>query len=69
MNEMNQKKAYLAGLNCRCSNTKVPETQELLEVCPGMEFERWGLDLAEIEEQLKFWRRVTVKLSNLVATT
>ena len=50
-------------------NTNVPETQKHLEVCQGIEFEKLGLYLAERDGQLKFWRRVTVKLSNLVPTT
>ena len=49
----------------RHCDTDVPETQEHLEICAGMEFERWGLDLAEREGQLMFWRLVTVKLPKL----
>ena len=63
--KMNQKGSHIADLNCRFCTTNVPETQEHLEFCAGMEFERWGLDLAEREGQLMFWRRVTVKLSSL----
>ena len=67
--KMNQKGSYKADLNCRFCTTKVPETQEHLEICAGMEFERWGLDLAERDGVLKFWRRVTVKLSKLAVAT
>ena len=56
-------------LNCRFCITNVPEIQEHLEICAGMEFGIWRLDLAESDGQLKFWRRVTVKLSNLAAAT
>ena len=56
-------------LHCRFCTTNVPETQEHLEICAGMEFGIWRLDLAESDGQLKFWRRVTVKLSNLAAAT
>ena len=54
---MNQKKTYLADLNCRFCTKNVSETQEHLEICAGMEFGR--LDLAESD----------VKLSNLAAVT
>ena len=67
--KMNQKGSHIADLNCRFCTTNVPETQEHLEFCAGMEFERWGLDLAEREGQLMFWRRVTVKLSKLAVAT
>ena len=67
--EMNQKKTYLSDLNYRFCTTNVPETQEHLEICAGMEFGIWRLDLAKSDGQLKFWRRVTVKLSNLAAAT
>ena len=63
--KMNQKGSHIADLNCRFCDTDVPETQEHLEICAGMEFERWRLDLTEREGQLMFWRRVTVKLSSL----
>ena len=66
---MNQKGSYKADLNCRFCTNKVPETQEHLEICAGMEFVRWGLDLAERDGVLKFWRRVTVKLSKLAVAT
>ena len=56
-------------LNCRFCNTNVPETQEHLEICAGMEYERGGLDMALREGQLKFWMRVTVKLSKLAVAT
>ena len=64
--KMNQKGSHIADLNCRFCTTNVPETQEHLEFCAGMEFERWGLDLAEREGQLMFWRLVTVKISKLL---
>ena len=67
--KMNQKRSFKDDLNCRFCNTKVPETQEHLESCAGMEYERWGLDLALREGQLKFWMRVTVKLSKLAVAT
>ena len=67
--KMNQKGSYKSDLNCRFCTNKVPETQEHLEICAGMEFERWGLDLAERDGVLKFWRRVTVKLSKLAVAT
>ena len=63
--KMNQKGSHIADLNCRFCDTDVPETQEHLEICAGMEFERWRLDLTVREGQLMFWRRVTVKLSSL----
>ena len=63
--KMNQKRSFKDDLNCRFCNTNVPETQEHLEICAGMEFERWRLDLTVREGQLMFWRRVTVKLSSL----
>ena len=63
--KMNQKGSHIADLNCRFCTTNVLETQEHLEFCAGMEFERWRLDLTEREGQLMFWRRVTVKLSSL----
>ena len=42
---------HIADLNCRFCTTNVPETHEHLEFCAGagIEFERWGLDLAERE--------------------
>ena len=67
--KMNQKGSYTADLNCRFCTTNVPESQEHLEICAGMEFERWGLDLAERDGVLMFWRRVTVKLSKLAVAT
>ena len=54
--KMNQKGSHIADLNCRFCTTNVPETQEHLEFYAGMEFERWGLDLAEREGQLIFRR-------------
>ena len=41
------------------------ETQEHLEKCPGMEFERRGLCMSNRRHMVKFWRRVTVKLANM----
>ena len=67
--KMNQKGSYKADLNCRFCTTNVPESQEHLEFCAGMEFERWGLDLDVRDGQLKFWKRVTVKLSKLAVAT
>ena len=67
--KMNQKGSHKADLNCRFCTTNVPESQEHLEICAGMEFERWGLDLAERDGVLMFWRRVTVKLSKLAVAT
>ena len=51
--KMNQKGSHIADLNCRFCDTDVPETQEHLEICAGMEFERWRLDLTVREGQLK----------------
>ena len=42
--------------HCTLPGCWAVETQEHLEFCAGMEFERWGLDLAEREGQLIFWR-------------
>ena len=67
--KMNQKRSFKDDLNCRFCNTIVPETQEHLESCAGMEFERWRLDMTERSGQLKFWMRVTVKLSKLAVAT
>ena len=58
--KMNQKGSHIADLNCRFCDTDVPETQEHLEICAGMEFERWRLDLTEREGQLMFWRNYQV---------
>ena len=67
--KMNQKGPHISDLDCRFCTTNVPETQEHSEFCVGMEFEGWGLDLAEREGQLMFWRRVTVKISKLAVAT
>ena len=63
--KMNQKGSHISDLNCRICTINIPEIQEHLEFYAGMEFERWGLDLAKKEGQLMFWRLVTVKLSKL----
>ena len=41
------------------------ETQEHLEMCSGMEFERRGLCMNNRRDLVKFWRRATVKLANM----
>ena len=67
--KMNQKGPHIADRNCRFCTINVPETQERSEFYAGMEFERWGLDLAEREGQLIFWRRVTfIQVSSSLAT-
>ena len=41
------------------------ETQEHLEICSGMEFERRGLCMHNRRDLVKFWRRATVKLAKM----
>ena len=41
------------------------ETQEHLEVCEGTENERRGLDMSNWKGILKFWHRMSTRLSNM----
>ena len=41
------------------------ESQEHLEMCPGMEFERRGLCMRNRRDLVKFWTRATVKLAKM----
>ena len=41
------------------------ESQEHLEMCSGMEFERRGLCMSNRRDLVKFWTRATVKLAKI----
>ena len=41
------------------------ETQEHLEICEGTENQRRGLDMSNWQGILKFWRRMSTRLSNM----
>ena len=45
------------------------ETQEPLEMWPGMEFERRGLIMHNRRDLLKFWRQATIALANMATKT
>ena len=47
------------------SKNRPDETQDHLEMCPGMEFERRGLCMHNRRDLVKFWRRATVKLAKM----
>ena len=45
---------------------EVPEeTQEHIEICEGTQNERRGLDMLSWQGILKFWKRMSTRLSNM----
>ena len=70
MVKMNQKgKRSYECLTCRFCNSNVLETQEHLEICEGTKFERRGLRLSDVMGRVTFWRRMTVKMTQMATAT
>ena len=45
------------------------ETQEYLEICEGTKFERRRLRLSDVMGRETFWRRMTVKMTQMPTVT
>ena len=70
MVKMNQKgKISYECLTCRFCNSNVLETQEHLEICEGTKFERRGLRLGDVMGRVTFWRRMTVKMTQMATVS
>ena len=58
----NRKRSWKKNLECRFCDNKILETQEHLEECGGLSWERRGLKLDTVEGKINFFKRVEKKL-------
>ena len=61
----NRSSMFRGDMGCRNCNTKIYETQEHLQVCPGLAHEQRGLNIDREQGKLIFWQRMAPKLKEL----
>ena len=58
----NHKRSWKDNLECRFCEEKILETQEHLEECGGLFWERRGVNMDTVGGKIKFFKRVEKKL-------
>ena len=69
MVKMKQKgKRTSESVTCISCANDLPETLEHLNICHGTVFERMGVKVSEVMGRVIFWRRMTQKMTQKMAT-